>query len=282
MKKSHILILVVLFSSALSAQNSDEKKYLLTTNTTTFGLSTLSFLDPYLSPLTYNGLGIIYEHNNSRFLSIDNTRVSTQSKLNLEAGITLNPQYTSSMIYLGANYGWGLLYHFNSINGIQLQAGGSWDIDFGFKNVDRNINNPVNLDMATNLNIIGLAKYNVPLRKRTLKLQLAVESPILGCMFVPGIGASYYEMFELGNLNDAFHFSSLYNKRGLNAALTVEVPFKHSVWRFGFKTSNLKYSANDLVFKRNELSLLVGTIFDMASFAGKKHKAPKNFISTNE
>ena len=101
-------------------------------------------------------------------------------------------------------------------------------------------------------------------------------------MFVPKSGASYYEMFDLGNLTDAFHFSSLYNKRGLNSAFSVVVPFNRSVWHFGLRMNTLRYSANKLVFDRNEFGLLVGTTFDAINFAGRKNKAPKNFISTQE
>lgn len=272
--------MVLFFSSVISAQNTGEEKHLLTTTTTTYGLSILNFLDPYLSPLTYNGNGVAYEHENSRFLSTENNRFLMQSKMNLKAGIALNPQSTSSMMYFGANCDLGILYRFKPINRIQFFAGGSWDVDFGFKNVVRNINNPVNLDMATNLNVNAVARYDVPVFKKIVRLQLALETPLIGCMFVPGVGASYYEMFELGNLTDAFHFSSLHNKRGLNSTFTVDVPFNRATWRFGFKFSDLKYSTNDMVFHRSEFSLQVGTTFDMATFAGKKNKAPENFIST--
>lgn len=282
MKKNIILFCFFLLSSFVLAQSTDDKKYLLTTNSSTFAFSTLSFIDPYLSPMTYSGNGIIYENENRLFLSPENTNVSMQTNLHLEAGLALNPQSTSSMSFLGANYSLGMHYHFRPQKGLRFLVGGLWDADFGFKYVPRNINNPVNLDMATNLNLSGIAMYDVPLRKRTLRLQLAVKTPILGLMFVPQSGASYYEMFELGNLTDAIHFSSLYNKRGLSSAFTVDVPFSQSTWQFGLKYQGVKYSANDMVFERNELSLLVGTTFDVATFAGRKNKVPKNFISTNE
>lgn len=282
MKKFQFLTLIILFSSAIKAQNSDEKKILLTSNANTFGVSTINLLDPYLSPLTYSGFGISYEHENRRFLSTEKTNISTQGKLNMEASYNLNPQSTSSMMFLGVNYSWGMHYHFRPAKGLQLLAGGLWDADFGFKEVPRNINNPVSLDLATNLNLSGVAMFDVRLRKKTFRLQLELQTPILGYMFVPLNGASYYEMFDLGNMTDAFHVSSLHNKRGVKSSFTIDVPSNQSVWRFGLNFMNVKYSANDLVFVRNELSLVVGTTFDTANFAGRKNKVPKNFISTNE
>ena len=281
MKKLLIFTLVIFSYTIAMAQNGDEKKYLLTNKINTFGISTLSFLDPYLSPLNYNGFGVIYEYQTCRFLSVQRAYISIQTKFNVETGIALNPQMSSDMLYLGANYGWGLQYHFAPFHGIRFLAGGLLDLDFGMKNVERNINNPVNLDMSTNLNLTGVAKYDIPLRHKTLKLKLALQTPVLGYMFIPKAGASYFEMFDLGNLTDAFHFSSLYNKRGLNSVLTIDVPFNRSVWRFGFKTIDLRYSANDLVFNRSEFSILVGTTFDTFNFSGRKNKVPANFISTN-
>ena len=282
MKKGQILLLFLVLSLVVSAQRSEEKSYLLTSKTNSFSLSTLSFLDPYLSPTTYSGIGLGYNREARRFLNNTDTRYSTLSRLRLGAGIALNPEITSDLLYLGANYGWGIEYRLKPLDRLKLQVGGFWDVDFGLKNLERNINNPVNLDMATNLNLTGLATYDIPLRRKTLKLKLSLQTPLIGYMFVPKAGASYYEMFELGNLTDAFHFSSLHNKRGLLGTFSVDVPFNHSVWNFGLRMNELKYTANNLVFDRSEFSLLIGTTFDVINFAGRKNKAPKNFISPND
>jgi len=44
----------------------------------------------------------------------------------------------------------------------------------------------------------------------------------------------------------------------------------------------MKWSANDLVFERNNLSIKIASVFDFATFAGRKKRAPSNFISPNE
>ena len=282
MIKRLFFFFISLLTTVASAQNGDLTKYLLTNKANTFGISTLGFLDPYLSPLTYSGLGVNYEYQTCRFLSVKRTNISIQTKFNIETGIALNPRITSDLLYVGANYGWGLQYHFAPFHGFRFLAGGLWDFDFGLKNVERNINNPVNLDISTNLNLTAVAKYDVLLKHKTLKLQLALQSPILGYMFVPRAGASYFEMFELGNLTDVFHFSSLFNKWGLNSVFSVDVPFNHSVWRFGIKAFDMRHEANNMVFNRNEFSFLIGTTFDSFNFSGRKNKAPVNFISPNE
>lgn len=282
MKKIIFVALIFLSNINVSAQNIENKKYLLTSHSNSVGLTLLGMTDPYLSPLVYSGMGMSLYNEKCRFLVPENINYSMRSKFSLSAGLMLNPSSSSSMTYIGVNHGWGLQYHWHPKKGLQVLVGGLWDVDFGFKNVARNVNNPVNIDLATNLNLSGTVLYDIPTSKRVLRLKLAVETPLFGYMFVPQGGASYYEMISLGNLTDAFHFSSIHNKRGMNRTLSIEVPLNRSTWRFGFGFNNLKYSANHLVFVRKEYSLLIGTTFDVATFAGTKNKAPRNFISTND
>jgi hypothetical protein len=282
MKKTLIVLIALFVAVFVSAQNDTVQKYLLTTNVSTFGLSLTSMIDPYLSPLVYSGVGVCYNKETRRYLSTENTRYSMQDKLTLSTGLMLNPALSSEMLYLGANYGWGANYHFRLSEGLKILAGGLWDVDFGFKGVPRNVNNPVNLDMATNLNLTGLLVYDYPTRKNTLRFKVAMQTPFLGCMFVPPGGASYYDMFQLGGVSHTVHFSSLHNKIGLEQTYSVDVPFNRAIWHFGLHFQNLKYKANDLVFVHNETSLIVGTTFDAISFGGKKRTAPRNFISTND
>jgi len=282
MRKIGLLSLVTLFLSTLSAQKVDDQLYLLTSKMNNIGLSVISLMDPYLSPLTYTGNGIQFEHESRRLWSLSNTNISMQNKIELEAGYLLNPAQTSSMTYLELNYRYGIHYHFKPMKGLLLLAGGSWDVGLGYKEVVRNINNPVNVDLATNLNLSGIAMYDLPFQKRILRLQLAVETPVFGWMFVPLAGASYYEMFELGNLSNVSHISSIINKRGINPKLTIDIPFNRTVWQVGLKYETLRYAANNMVFNKNQLSLLVGTTFDMISFGGRKRMAPVNFLSPND
>lgn len=282
MKKKAVLLLGLIINALLFAQNDPEPKYLLTTKSSSVGLTLPNFIDPYLSPLVYSGFGLRYNSDSRRFFSPNKTLFSMQSKLAFSAGMMLNPAFSSEMMYVGANYGWGVNYHFRLNKQLKILAGGLWDVDFGFKNVSRNVNNPINLDMATNLNLSGLVMFDYPTRKNVLRLKLAVQAPILGYMFVPLGGASYYDMFELGAMKNSFHFSSIHNKIGLDQIYSVDVPFNHSVWNFGLHFLNLKYKANQLVFVRNEISLMVGTTFDAITFGGKKKSSPGNFISTND
>jgi hypothetical protein len=205
-----------------------------------------------------------------------------QGAENLVVGSALNPAGSATMIYFGMNYSLGLHHHYKQINRLKILIGGLYDIDLGFKFKTQNVNNYLNVDLATNLNLSGVAMYDIIFFRRVLGFQLAVQSPVIGYMFVPRAGASYYEMLDLGNLSGTTHFSSLHNKRGIMGTLSIDIPFNQSVWRIGLRYYGLKYSAYEMVFLREEVSLMIGTTLDIATFAGRKNKAPKNFISTNQ
>jgi hypothetical protein len=265
----------------LSAQTEMAKKFRLTTATDEISLTAVDLLDPYLSPLVYTGVGLGYQHTERRFFNAENPTLSMESKLSALAAMTQNPQFTSATSYLGANYSWGTHYHFRPIKDLQVLAGGTADADFGFKSNSRNVNNPVNLDMAVNINLSAEARYDFHIKRKTLRLSYRFDTPLLGCMYVPLSGASYYEMFELGNLNNAFHVSSLHNKLGSATKLMLDVPFRHSTWRFGINTLKLRYEANDIFFKQNRYNFVIGWMYDFHIFKGLKNPAPTNFVGTN-
>ena len=273
---------MLLCSIALFSQNNDMSKYRLINTSDHFGISLVELLDPYLSPLEYNGIGINYEHTGQKFFSTANTNLSMEGKINASAAYTTNPQQTAAMMYMGASYSWGTFYHFRPATRLQLLAGGTADIGIGYKYLPRNVNNPVNVDLETNLNIAGKVRYDIPFRRWPVRLNYEIEIPVLGYMFVPQMGASYYEMFELGALSNAFHVSSLHNKLASHKKLIFDFPFKHSTFRLGVDVAKLKYKANDMVFVQNNFSLQFGLKYDLFIFAGRRKPAPDYFISSDK
>jgi hypothetical protein len=241
----------------------------------------LRLLDPYLSPSSYSGLGLGFEHASRRLFNAENDYLSWQSKLSGLVGIALNPAFTAQMTYMGADYSWGMHYHLTPIRNLQILVGGNVSADFALKSLSRNVNNPVNVDLATNLNFSAEAAYDIQFWRRTFRLKYSFETPIVGCMFAPVGGSSYYEMFELGNLDNSIHVSSLHNKQGYDSALRIDVPFRHSTWQFGISSSSLTYKANDLVFNTSKYSLEIAWVYDLYIFRGFKNQPPRGFINSN-
>ncbi len=274
--------IVLFFVANLFSQTSEDKKYSLVSATENASISFLDILDPYLSPFTYSGLGVSYEHAEHKFFNPENAKFSMQGKWNALLGLGFNPANTAAMTYMDGAYSWGAFYHYRPLKNWQILAGATTDAQLGVKSLSRNVNNPVNVDLAVNLNLAGKARYDFNIFRQPVRLNYEIETSILGCMFVPLAGASYYEMFELWNLNNAIHFSSLHNKLGLKSALSLDVFLRRSTIQVGFASHSLLYEANNMVFKQNLLAFNIGYKYDFYIFKGRKNPAPANFMNSEK
>ncbi len=277
-----IITLLLCFSFSISAQLENDQQYALTTSTFTLGAGPAQVLDPYISPFEYSGLQIRAHATARKFFTPDNNKLSYTHKGYFDLGTASHPSRNNSMQFFNVNYMFGVNYHFRPMENLMVLAGGGWDLDVGGKYLARNVNNPFSLDLFTNLNATAEIQYLFNLWKQDFSIQYGTQMPLLGCMFVPMQGITYYELFMLNNLSTAFHFSSLHNKVGWSHYLNLDIPTKISTFRISIMHDYLKYSANDLVFRKSGLTFSVGTVVDLYVFAGKKRGVPANFIRSYE
>jgi hypothetical protein len=268
------------WNSVVSAQENADKNYLLTSVTNQYGWSTLNLTDAYLSDLPYNGYGLQFSTTSRHFAKANNDRISIRTDVSLNAGTSTNEPQSATISYLGGNVGYGVQAHFKPLQNMQVLLGGEWDAEMGAKVYSRQVNNAANMDLATNLNLAATFRYDLSLWKRHIRLQADIRTPLLGLMFVPVRGESYSEIYYLHSYENLFHLTSLHNKNGLNVRYLVQIPLKNSILNIGFQTDYLKYAANNMVFRRNIMSMQVGASYDLIQFSGRKNKAPAHFISS--
>lgn len=276
-------ITIFLFVSCyLVAQDQNGQQYALTTSTFTFGAGPAQVLDPYISPFTYSGLQMRAQGTARKFFTPENNLLSYTHNAFFDLGTATHPSRNNSMQFFNVNYMFGVNYHFRPMDKLMVLAGGSWDIDVGGKYLARNVNNPFSLDLFTNLNATAGVQYLFNLWKQDFRVQYGAQMPLFGCMFVPMQGITYYELFMLNNLSTAFHFSSLHNKIGWSHYVNLDIPTKISTFRVSIMHDYLKYSANEMVFRKSGLTFSVGTVVDLYVFSGKKREVPANFIRSYE
>lgn len=275
----HFLIFLLVSVAGVARSQSDTLRFTLSDASTRLGYTHISVIDPYLSPMKYSGGGICVSNESRKLFSPDNTVWSMQSMVNASAGTLYNQEGTAGMIYAGGNFGWGTFAQLVKTNNFRLHAGGQVDAIFAVKYLSRNVNNPVNFDMALNLNLALNAGYQFTLFRVPFSCQLDMASPVLGYMFVPLQGASYYEMFDVGKPDDAYHFSFIHNKQGLKTSFMLSIPFRNFTINAGVTDNSLKYKANGMVFTFNELSLQAGLRYQFKYFGGTRKKAPASFVS---
>lgn len=279
-----LLIVLVMTSNFLVVNAQEEKEDLFSlTNVKHYaGIAAIGLVDPYLSVMDYSGVGIRYEYNEGRFFDPQNPVLASNGRVTGIVALTINPQSTASVSFMGANASWGMQYYYRKFENILLLGGANVDVNFAYKMNSRNVNNPVNIDLATNLNLTIGGRYYIQTKKRIMQLNVGFELPVIGCMFVPYPGFSYYEMYSTSNYAEAIHFSSLHNKQGMLQYYTIDIPFKHLTWSFGIRKHNFKYKADSQIHSYSEFAFLTGITYDMIKFSGRKVKVPEIFISPKQ
>ncbi len=260
----------------------DSTLYALRTSATTIGIGYSKIKDPYLSPFEYNGHDIKLQNYARRYLNPADKTISHSSRSVLEIGTSAHPTGKNSMMFFNTNYMLGGNYHFRPIENLMILGGANWEFDLGGKYMSRNVNNPFSLDLYTNINATAEIQYLFNIRKLEFRAQAGFVSPIVGCMFVPSKNISYYELFMLKNLKNAFHFSSLHNKRAVYNYINLDFLLKSLTLRLSIQNDYMKYSANDMVFKKQGFAISIGTVVHLYTFHGRKKKIPSNFIHSYE
>lgn len=279
MRKSIGIFLVgMVFTVALSARESDFTGYALTRAVHRAGVGMVQLSDPYLSSLSYSGYGVRLELTEQRYLQPDDRRFTMLTRLTGLAAATRNTASTAAINYMGGDFSWGLLYNYRKISNMVFRTGALAQADFAVKMNSRNVNNPVNLDMALNINGLIEAMYLLNTGKRTLLFSGSFETPLLGAMFVPYPGHSYYEMAFSKQVSEAIFFSSLHNRQGQKLSVAFEIPFRRTTLHMGWRYNHLTYKGGGPKFSFGEHSLLLGISYDLFRSSGRKSRFPSEYF----
>lgn len=130
---------------------------------------------------------------------------------------------------------------------LHLYAGGFGETFLGFcYNTRTNANNPAQGYAALNIGPQVMAKYHFPLFKRYLTLTYEARIPLLGIMFSPNYGQSYYELFCEGNYDHNVLFSSIVTFQ-LRHQLSLDIPIRqNTALRIGYMGDIRQSTPNNL------------------------------------
>ena len=138
-------------------------------------------------------------------------------------------------------------------SGWTVEAGGGVQANIGFLYNMRNSNNPAQARFSLSLNPSAATDYRFPLFKRTIQLHYEVSAPLLGLMFSPNYGQSYYEIFSRGNYDHNIVPTTIGATPSLRHMLAFDIPLSskpttRTALRVGYlgdywqaQVNNLKY-----------------------------------------
>ena len=228
-------------------------------------------LDTYLSPLEYTGGGarIVFE-------SMQNTRWrqgrwKVQHQVQLQYAYTKNPSGSADMHAGLLTYSYALLYKFPMAGRLQVLAGPMLDVNGGVVYNQRNSNNPAQAKAYGGLGASGMLAYRFHIGRYPLLLRYQAQLPLLGVMFSPEYGASYYDMFSLGHGSGSVRFTSLHNHPSLRQLLTLDMPIGTGILRVGYLCDLQQAKVNGLKTHHYSHDFLLGFVRHLYLLKGKRH-----------
>lgn len=231
------------------------------TNTKLIGIGATQILDTYISPEHYNGTELRFiDHTQRRKTTVSacydaiaapplhslwSTDITHQAYISLSSPRS-NDNDDMAALYsltIGKHRHWDLL-----ANRLHIKAGASAEAGIGFLYNTRNGNNPAQLRLGLTLAPSASASYDFSAFGKNLSVEYGVQIPIVGVMFAPHYGQSYYEIFSRGNYDHNVVLSHPFNAPTLRHALSLQLHLKKMSLRLGYlgdyqqaDVNNLKY-----------------------------------------
>ena len=186
MKKAKLIALLMVGALGANAQSH------------MIGFGPTRVLDTYISQEKFSGTGFTYLY--IRDGKKPGKRWQNTIEHELDLSKTRDRSGSTSMLEGNYNLYWGRHYQWLLCeNRLKLQAGGLANANLGFLYDMSSSNNPAQARIALNIMPTGIATYGFTLGQQQFSLRYELDVPLVGLMFSPNYGQSYYEIFTRGN-----------------------------------------------------------------------------------
>lgn len=190
-----------------------------------YGISTLNNLDTYLAGYNFKGFGIYYSHENFRDAKTGSYRWKYQTLFSSTVGYAKlgnNMQLTGLLAYQWSGY-----HPFTISDRLKLLAGAQIQVEGGALYVPNNGNNPVSVKLRTALAMTCMAIYHFPIKGKDWVARYQIDIPLVGAMFAPEFGQSYYEIFNEKQTSSTVAFSNPFNNPSWKHSISLDIPLRY-------------------------------------------------------
>ena len=249
----------------------------LTYRSTMLGYGTGSVYDSYLSPLKYTGnnFGLYFEQMKNTKMMDGN--ISAQHLLNANYSWSKNNTGTASYYNGFLKYNYGLYYRLKPAKKMQIFTGVQTVGLLGFVYNTRNGNNPATGKAHLDLSLSAIANYNLQIRSQPINLRYQLSLPVIGAMYSPSFGQSYYEI-GLGVTDNLIHLSSLHNYISAYNMLSAEIPLNKFTLRLSYIFSMYETRINNLDTQMFNNTYYLGFSHNFFVVRGKQKKDNYRYV----
>lgn len=229
------------------------------TNAQMIGIGAVNILDTYLSPEKYRGTELRYISHTLR-----ERRDSRWSRLIVHQG---NMSYSNNRSGNGGEiagaytFSYGVHYNWDFFDGsLNVKAGAQADFNVGFLYNMRNSNNPAQARLSLNISPSAAATYRFRLWQHNYSLRYELSVPLIGMMFSPNYGQSYYEIFSRGNYDHNIVPTTFGSTPSLRQMLTFDFSLGRTTLRLGYMGDFQQARVNNLKYHSYSNMLLIGIV----------------------
>lgn len=228
---------------------------------------TANSLDTYLSPLTYRGTELRFTsqtvhnrkernwtHTLTHGLRLARETMRTNDGVRLEGGYDFSCSWQRKIVNRTVGY-WGRL---------MVTAGAGVDATVGFRYNAQNSNNPAQAEAAVCFTPAMAADWRFFLvspkrgRRRALGLRYEAAVPLVGMMFSPAFGQSYYEIFSRGNYDHNLCTIWVGNAPSLRQRLLFNFKLLKRHFFIGYEGDYRQARVNDIKYHRYTNAAVLG------------------------
>ena len=221
MKNKVVALLFALASLVTQAQEP--------TSSHLIGVGNSRILDTYITQEKFSGIGFSYLYIKERAKPIKRWNNLIEHEIDLSS--TKDRSRDANMIEGNYNLYWGRYRQWQCFRDrLQLQAGGLANANLGFLYNMTGSNNPAQARLSLNVMPAAVATYRFPLFNQQFQLRYELNVPLVGIMFSPNYGQSYYEIFNRGNYDHNIVPTTFISTPNFRQMLTID-------WRAGEKWS---------------------------------------------
>ena len=230
-------------------------------------IGTANSLDTYLSPLTYRGTELRFTsqtvhnrplrnwtHSLTHGLRLARETMRTNDGVRLEGGYDFSYSWQRKIVNRTIGY-WGRL---------MVTAGAGVDATVGFRYNAQNSNNPAQAEAAVCFTPAMAADWRFFLvspknsRRHALGLRYELAVPLVGMMFSPAFGQSYYEIFSRGNYDHNLCTIWVGNAPSLRQRLLFNFKLLKRQFFIGYEGDYRQARVNDIKYHRYTNAAVLG------------------------
>ena len=200
-----------------------------------FGVGYNSLYDSYLSPLNYGGPTLSFTRLGERRHGLEG-RNTFVTLFDLNGTQATNPS--------GNGIAWDVEMQFDAgwrrrltplRSAWQWSMGALGALHLGGTYNQRNGNNPAQARAAVDVAFSTALRHPFRLMGRRFVWNSQLDVPLVGVMFTPNYGQSYYEIFSLGNTDRNVMPTTPFSAPSLRLLTTLSIPLRRSCITVGYK-----------------------------------------------